>query len=237
MNLERIPSPARAAAAVARAGGARRVRVAIRSADGRRARPYCVALTAWAALLATHASPFAPLFDHAVLVDPSVPTWLALPGLAVGWTLMVAATMLPVAMVASGRRASTAAWVSAYLGVWLCAGLVFAGLDLAIHGALEPRWPALALLLPRAMVLLCCAWLAASVLLAALLPVRRPRHEPRPLRAGWIHGLACLALCWPVMLAAQALAPGHLAAMALAGATSAIVRLAHRLVAGRLAMG
>lgn len=212
-----------------------------------------VAVAAWAALIAARASPLAPLLDHAVLADRRVPLALAVPGLAIGWTLMVAAMMLPGAAwtakptrkstgpSTTGRAAGSAAWILGYLAVWSCAGFAFAGFDLAVHGVLEPRVPRSAGLLPPATVILCCAWLAAAVVLP---PSRRSsahrstshhRRHTRAVATGWTHGLACLALCWPVMLALEALAPGNLTAMALAGAVSTGARLARNHLTSRVA--
>lgn len=204
---------------------------AVRGLGRRRAgiTPLAAAAVAWALLMAVEGSPFAWVLDHDALALTAVPLPLAVAGYLAGWALMVAAMMLPgaLAMAAPPRLAG---WLGGFLAAWCLAGLAFAGLDLALH-ALLPPGDRVASALPAAAAVGAAVW---SIFVPA-----RPTGGPRLRRgarrgfaayaaAGWLHGLSCVASCWPVMLAVQALSPGGLGAMAGAALLTTL-----RLAAGR----
>lgn len=191
--------------------------------------PITAGAVAWALLMAVDGSPLAWALDHDVLSLAAVPLPLAVPGYVAGWLLMVAAMMLPAALTvlpaasgsasqasappAPGPPARFAPWLVGYLGAWALAGLAFAGLDLVLHALLAAGDVGV----PRALFV---AWGFVWVAVASRL-LRHPRRSG----SGWLHGLACVATCAPAMLALQAVAPGDLRAMAIAGVAVTALRL------------
>lgn len=184
--------------------------------------PLGAAAVAWSSLLTVEGSPLAWVLDHEALALTAVPLVRAVPGYAVGWSIMVAAMMLPAALWLA-RPGRLPGWLAGYLLAWGLAGFAFAGADLALH-ALVPAGSAFAAALPAVAVV------AAALWLTAVAPGAR-RHPPRGLvgaAGGWSHGLACLYTCWPAMLALQAVAPGDVRAMAVVTALLTGLRLGGR---------
>ncbi len=179
--------------------------------------------SAWAALAAWGASPFAPLLSHHALAGGGL-TLLRLAVFAAGWLLMTIAMMLPGSLplvnlfraLVAGRADGTTLIVSliaGYLMVWIAFGVAaFAG-DAVLHVAVERSAAAAAW----------SGWVGVFVLLAAgvyqVTPLkdlcldkcrspysflaehwrgRRPRRDA--LRLGAYHGLFCVGCCWTLML-------------------------------------
>ena len=98
-------------------------------------------LAAWGVLIAWGMSPYAEWLDHAEMAHLPAPASLRLVVFALGWTLMVAAMMLPATLlllrrsVGDQRFAMGSLWpvILAYLAVWLVFGsLAFWG-DSLLH--------------------------------------------------------------------------------------------------------
>src|SRR5690606_5503744 len=204
----RVSAPAGWGAARAAARGGR---AAVRAA--------LAAAAAWGLLLLVAGSPLAWALGHDALSLAAVPLAAAVPAYAAGWTLMVAAMMLPGAL-ALAPPTRLSGWLAGYLGAWALAGFAFAGLDLVLHATLPDGGPAAAALPPLTLAI-AATWLAAVSRGAG----RPGRPHLRGSDAGWLHGLACLRTCWPAMLALQAAFPGDLGAMAAAGALLTALRV------------
>jgi predicted metal-binding membrane protein len=161
------------------------------------------------------------------------------------WTLMCVAMMVPVALPAvrhvavnslrRRRGAAVAQFLAAYLLVWVAFGaLVLAGLA-ALPPSLAP-W-----LLPAALGLAAIwqlqpwlRWFLWACHRTVPLPPRGWRAVRGSLRFGVRHGLACVGVCWPFMLAMAGLAAtgasglAQVAWMAVLAPLAAIARLVPR---------
>lgn len=187
-------------------------------------------VVAWSCMALVASSPADSYLSHDVLGRADVPMGVAVAGYSAGWLLMVAAMMLPVAVLVAGPVRRPGRWLIGYLGAWLAAGFVFAWFDLLLHavvGASSAR--------PETLLRICvvtgCACL--SVVLASRetgwhVEVADQTAKAFPTGHGWLHGLRCVRTCGPMMLALQAGAPGEMSAMALAASVLALVRLRPR---------
>ncbi len=178
-------------------------------------------------MLVTAHLPLAEFLNHDVLGRSDVPMVTAVAGYSGGWLLMVAAMMLPVALMLAGPAGRTGRWLFGYLGAWLLAGFVFAWLDLVLHAVVGASrgWPAD---LVRSTVGIAGAGLSLRLAWREATSVHGAReHAARhgSLGDGWLHGLHCVRTCGAMMLAVQALAPGDLVTMAVAAACLGTVRL------------
>jgi predicted metal-binding membrane protein len=183
---------------------------------------------AWALLVMWSRSPYGSHMDHETLGHggPSLLVRLAI--FLVGWTLMVAAMMLPLELGSlrriaqahthrSGAAGSLIGYVLAYTVVWAIFGaLLYAG-DGLLHEVVEHNH-----LLEEV------SWAFAGVILVitGLYQITswkqdclRGGHgvaltaEPGGWRLGWQHGIACLGSCWGLMLAMFAVGRMNLAVM------------------------
>lgn len=185
------------------------------------------AVVAWSCMALVARSPAAAYLGHDVLGRADVPLIVAVAGYSAGWLLMVAAMMLPVALLIAGPVRQPGRWLIGYLGAWLAAGFVFAWLDLLLHAVVGAS-AAGPVILVRVGVVTGGAGLS---LLLAWRGAGRHRgaadNDATVLASGegWLHGLRCVRTCGPMMLALQAGAPGDLFAMALAAAGLALLRL------------
>ncbi len=167
------------------------------------------------------------------------------------WVLMMAAMMLPTiapAAVAAdarepqralvGQLARSAAFVGAYLVVWVTAGLVAYELISAVHSVAGARfawdhagrWTALAVLVAAG------AYQLTGRKRRALARCRRASSRPRsPGLAGLTAGVDCLRSSWLMMAALFALGVMSLWWMAVVATLTAAERLPRRSSPGRLA--
>lgn len=188
------------------------------------------AVVAWSCMALVARSPAATYLGHDVLGRADVPMGVAVAGYAAGWLLMVAAMMLPVALLVAGPVRRPGRWLIGYMGAWLAAGFVFAWFDLLLHAVVGAS-AAGPVILVRVGVVTGGAGLS---LLLAWRKAGRHRgaadNDATVLDSGegWLHGLRCVRTCGPMMLALQAGAPGEMSAMALAASVLALVRLRPR---------
>ncbi len=205
-----------------KASGSSRHRHEVATARGGRqvAISLATAAAAWTCLAAVGRSPLALYLSHDVLGRADVAVPVALVGYSAGWLLMVAAMMLPVAVLTVGPFPRGPSWLAGYLGAWLLTGLVFAWFDLVLHAATAASGVGADVPL-RAFLGL------AGAGLSLYLAWREPAHSCRTVENGWLSGLTCVRTCGPMMLALQAAAPGSMPVMAVAAAVLAATRLRH----------
>jgi predicted metal-binding membrane protein len=183
-----------------------------------------VVLVAWIGYAAMLAAAGAPPGRAA----PSA--WWCMPGMTLGagtsggnpldaalagaamWSVMVLAMTLPGAIPAvqhvavnslrPRQRRAAVEFLAVYLGLWLVFGLL-AITGLALLPSISTEWLlALALLVAT-------AWELTPLKRRALnrchrsfpLPPRGVRASAAVMRFGWMNGSACIAMCWPTMLA------------------------------------
>ena len=144
----------------------------------------------------------------------------------VGWTVMMAAMMLPsvgpLAIVfrrSSHDSAATAALATGYLFAWVATGLI----ALAVVRAVDVEM--LSPLAVGAIVALACAYQLTPLKAACLRRCRSPfdflmqrRGHRGAVRLGLEHGLYCVGCCWglmAVLVGAAAMAPAWAALIAL----------------------
>jgi predicted metal-binding membrane protein len=182
-----------------------------------------LAATAWSGMIAIAASPWAGSFSHSALETIGARPW-EVATLAVGWVLMVVATMLPtiVPLVSlfgrmtarrDDRRRLRALLLAGYAGVWLAAGLAMHGGDLGVH-RLVHHWSWLAAntwAIDAVTLGAAAAYEASGVKARCLRRCRAPRSFIRrrwsggsearqALSIGFDHGVYCLGCCWALML-------------------------------------
>src|SRR5262245_57621725 len=134
-------------------------------------------------------------------------------GLLVGWALMCAAMMLPLALPAarhvavnsfSPRRArALAVFVAAYLGVFIAPGLLLPLLDVALPGRDVHAGALVGLGLLLAAAWQVTAWKRWAVLSCSgtvPLPPAGLAADRACAEFGLRQGLRCLAACWPLMV-------------------------------------
>lgn len=201
---------------------------------------------AWLVLAATAWTGSARLGHHHSVAD-ALETGtrpLAVPAIFAGfWLLMVTAMMLPttapmvrmfhsVTAGADRRGRARAAFLAAYIAIWLAFAAVALLGDLAVHAVVE-RWAWLAahdeLVLAAALAL--AGGMQFSPLKRRCLTVcRDPRavlfaHYRRGVAGAWAlgvrHGMSCLGCCWALMLVMFATGVGSLWWMA--GLTAVMV--------------
>lgn len=209
---------------------------------------WALILSAWAALAAWGASPFAGLLSHRGIGEGSLSPVFRLAVFVLGWLLMTVAMMLPSSLplvnlfrrLVGGRPdhpGLVLRLVLGYLGVWALFGLLAYLGDIGLHGAVE-RLPGLAA---------AAGGIGAGILLAAgvyqFTPLKhtclekcrspysflvehwRGRQAGRDaLRLGTRHGLFCVGCCWTVMLLMFAVGGANLGWMLALGAVMAAER-------------
>ncbi|HEX4835520.1 MAG TPA: DUF2182 domain-containing protein [bacterium] len=209
---------------------------------------WALILSAWAALAAWGASPFAGLLSHREIGEGSISPVLRLAVFVLGWLLMTVAMMLPSSLplvnlfrrLVSGRPdrpGLVLRLVLGYLAVWALFGLLAYIGDVGLHGAIE-RLPGLAA---------AAGGIGAGILLAAgvyqftplkyscLEKCRSPysflvehwrggQAGRDALRLGTRHGLFCVGCCWTVMLLMFAVGGANLGWMLALGAVMAAER-------------
>jgi predicted metal-binding membrane protein len=148
--------------------------------------------------------------------------------LAAGWTLMVAAMMLPVLVPAlyyirvrsfTHRRArSTAFFLAGYGAIWIAVGGVLLAIELAASSfAPQSYLPA------AAVVIIALVWQLSPIKQRCLnrccgypvLAAFGAAADVDAFRFGITHGAWCAGSCWALMLAPMLLQRGHLLAMAI----------------------
>lgn len=209
-----------------------------------------VTVVAWAVLVLTHGSgasgveasggmPDMPGMDHGSAVPsapPTVSTWAAAAGL---WLVMAAAMMLPTLRTAMRTTSLTSRWTRRHRAAWLLAGgylTVWAIPGLAVVTALSvvPWTPPVSL--TGVLLLAAAAWVVTPTRRDALAACHRTRRIPGQgrradaacTREGLRLGLACVATCWLIMLAATLAAQDLLLMAALT-----VVVVAERIVEDR----
>ena len=209
--------PARRAGESRPAQTARRVPVAIPVALG----------AAWALSIVAGRTGQASLLNHGALIEGTPfrsppPLWLALPLFLLAWQVMVVAMMLPSSLpmvrlfrVASARtdqhRATMAAFLGGYLGVWGGFGALAFAQDIGIHRLVD-HTPWLAQrpsLIGAAALALAGSFQFSALKDRCLTECRHPaayllQHYRRGVgngfRLGFGHGMFCLGCCWALML-------------------------------------
>ena len=195
-----------------------------------------VPVAAWVVAVVAELSGRAATFHHDHLLGGGQSLWVGVPAFLAGWQLMVAAMMLPSAipMLAAFRlvsarddrpEAARAAFLGAYLLVWIAFGFVaFAG-DAVLHR-----------LVAAAPWLLARPWLIEGglLVLAGLAQFTELKHRcltqcrtpigflAQRYRAGVraafavgrLHGMFCVGCCWALMLVSFAVGLGSLVWMA-----------------------
>lgn len=178
---------------------------------------------------AAAAAAWALLAGHALMPHAGTEPFLA--GLS-GWIVMAAAMMLPGTLADMRRLALSSMWrrrqrtIAAFLGAYLVVWICFGALALA---ALPPLGVSAGFLLAGAAAWELTPWKWRALRRCHLiepLPPRGTRADAACARAGLRYGGRCVVSCWALMLA-MAVA-GHLA-LAL-GALIAIVVTAEKLV-------
>jgi predicted metal-binding membrane protein len=148
-------------------------------------------------------------------------------GLTADWILMLAAMMGPMLAVpirhvlqrnfVRRRRRAVVLFVSAYVGVWMVAGTILTGLQIALSRSVNAA-ALIALIVGLTILWQCSPWKQVCL-------NRGHGHTPLPpfgaaadlgtLRFGAVHGLWCVGSCWALMLVPAAFPSEHLLAMAL----------------------
>lgn len=173
-------------------------------------------------------------------------SWPAWPEEAAGWQAMVAAMMVPTTLGSQrdvarrsyrARRLQTvAAYITGYMLAWAALGLgVVAMRQLAITH--EP-FVAPALCVGHALWVLLPArerWFAACHRQIPLYPIGA-RADLDAARQGLAHGVPCVAMCWPLMLACTV--TGHAVGMMVGGTALVLIEKSmFRLVRPPLVIG
>jgi len=197
----------------------------------------CLSGSAWIALAAGHYR-LAPVLCPCMgagSVRPSTSVHMLLAmnppaSLAVGWLLMLAAMMAPaliapvwqirVLSLARRRGRSIALFTAAYAAVWMVAGCVLLGIELAAE-LLAPS--ALLVATPAAIVAL--LWQCSPVKQTCLnrchahgtLSAFGAAADLSAIKFGLAHGFWCVGSCWALMLFPMLLHQGHEASMAIVG--------------------
>lgn len=196
-----------------------------------------LAASAWAAIAVWGASPEARWLDHAWQPDTLGAQLLAVAAFGLGWTLMVAAMMLPstgALLETFGRvvrrrpdRAQLRALVACgFLAVWLGVGFGFQLFDRGVHAAVE-RLAVLAAhpeLLAGGALVLAGAFQFTALKRRCLTACRMPAGfvyrnwgagAPRrdALSVGAAYGRSCAGCCWALRLVALAVGMANLAWM------------------------
>ena len=207
-----------------------------------------VALTAIAALVAWRASPYARYLSHAYQPPSLLGQGEATAIFLGGWTLMIAATMLPATHGVlrafatmtrrRGDRVQLLVLVAAgFVAVWVGVGYTFRALDIAVHAVVD----ATAVLRDRPQLVGASALLLAGAfqftelkrrcLTACRSPTsflyvhwRGERPARDALRIGTAYGASCVGCCWALMLVMFGLGAGSVAWMLAIGAVLAAER-------------
>jgi predicted metal-binding membrane protein len=193
-----------------------------------------LAASAWALLWAWDASAWGRYLDHSGLVESTPGGPLAVGVFVGGWALMLVAMMLPttqplvslfIRVVARrpDRRRLLAMLLGGYLTVWLLAGLVAYGADLALHAAEDSlgvvgddEW-----LLAAGVLAVAGAYQLSSLKDRCLQACRSPRlyvvahwHGRHAVAESFVlgaaHGRTCVGCCWALMLVLFAVGAGSL---------------------------
>ena len=212
---------------------------------------------AWLALLLWGASPYARYLGHGDAAAAAPAEALSVALFLTGWTLMIAAMMLPTASGllqafgqvvrrrADGRRLQVIV-VAGFLVIWIAVGSAFQLADRGVHAAVE----AIGWLQARPQLIAAIALIGAGAFEftplkhRCLTACRSPRgfiyrhwHGTRPeadaLRIGMAYGTSCAGCCWALMALLFALGTASLVWMLAVGAVMAAEKLTR--VGARLA--
>jgi predicted metal-binding membrane protein len=204
-----------------------------------------IALVAWTMLFVWERSHYAAYLDHGELDRVAIDGVAQIGVFVGGWTVMVAAMMLPttlplVALFAglTRTRATRAQLLmlllAGYLIVWTSFGLLVYGADLGLHRLAEDvrwlhedRW-----IIAAAVFALAGLYQFSQLKYRCQHQCRSPRmfilqrwHGGREHRRAWTigvaHGLFCLGCCWTLMLVMFALGSFSLVGMLVVGVVMA----------------
>ncbi|HYM25667.1 MAG TPA: DUF2182 domain-containing protein [Vicinamibacterales bacterium] len=157
-----------------------------------------------------------------------------------GWTLMVAAMMAPLltapvhhirnSSLTRRRALATVEFLAAYLAVWMSVGVVVWAMPLA------------SITVPSAIAGV--AWQFSPLKQRCLDRLHRHRAlaafgvaaDRDAVRFGLMHGLWCVASCWPLMIAPMLVTRGQLAAMAVCLVWMAAERFARWRISGPIGL-
>jgi predicted metal-binding membrane protein len=195
------------------------------------------AATGWIALIALVASPWSAYFSHDALEDIGGHLWETAT-LAIGWTTMVVAMMLPttVPLVAlfdrltigrQDRRRLLACLVAGYMLVWLAAGAAMHVGDLGIHWLVK-HWEWLTdneWAIEATTLAIAGAYQFTGLKSRCLMRCRSPesfirrhwqgsRESVRSLTIGIHNGAFCVGCCWSLMLVMFSVGVANIAWMA-----------------------
>lgn len=169
---------------------------------------------AWAVLVAVTLAGAGAVIRHDRLLQGGPPFWLATLMFASGWTVMVAAMMIPASSHAFARLnelPALARFGAEYLAVWGAFGLAIFGADAGVH-QLVNHWLWLATrpwLIAGTTLVLCGAYQLTGIKARALEACRTC-----PSGRGALHGLQCLGSSGGLMLLAFAFGGASLGMMA-----------------------
>lgn len=206
-----------------------------------------VVACSWLVLWAWSTSAYSDYLGHGSGDGGATPV-ATIPLFAVGWALMIAAMMLPLAASLVGsfglvvrrrpdRRRLEAALIAGFFSVWIAVGFAFQAFDGGVHAAVH----AVSWLGDRPQLLGAAAFVAAgtfqfsSLKHRCLTACRTPRSfvyrhwrggrpETDALRIGVAYGVSCVGCCWALMLLLFALAATSLPAMLAVGVLAAAER-------------
>jgi predicted metal-binding membrane protein len=181
------------------------------------------AAAAWIALIALAGSPWSAYFSHDALEDIGGHLWETAT-LALGWTAMVVAMMLPTTMplvarfdrLTNGRadRGRLLTWLLiGYVLVWLGAGVAMHAGDLSVHWLVR-HWDWLSdneWAIETTTLAIAGAYQFAGLKNRCLMRCRSPesfirrrwqgsRETLQSLRIGVENGIFCVGCCWSLML-------------------------------------
>lgn len=205
---------------------------------------------AWVTFVLWSRSPYGRFLDHEELslggVEGAGPYLALLGAFVAGWTLMIAAMMLPTTlplialfqMVISHREDRlrlTSILIAGYVAVWSAVGVLLHAADLGLHVAVESNHVLAenARLIPSAAFLAAGAYQFSSWKHFCLEKCRSPFSfvvghwqgggaALNALRLGLHHGLFCAGCCWLLMLLMFAFGVGNAGWMLVLGAVMAV---------------
>jgi predicted metal-binding membrane protein len=204
-----------------------------------------VAVAAWVVLWFWERSSYAAYLDHGELDHVALDGVTLLAVYVAGWSVMVAAMMLPTTLPLvmlfagitksrSNRSELLALVVVGYLVVWVTFGLLVYTADLGlhalvdqVHGLHENEWIIPAMILAVAGVYQFselkyrCQQQCRSPRMFLIQRWGSGRERRRSWRIGLEHGLFCVGCCWTLMLVMFAIGTFSLAAMLAVGAVMA----------------
>jgi predicted metal-binding membrane protein len=168
-----------------------------------------------------------PAHNSVAMPMPMAMAPVSFTSLALGWTLMLTAMMLPLLIAPvrhlrdrsfTHRRArAIALFLTSYGAIWMAAGVLLLAPTLAVRHIISGSWMPLALV-----ALIAVVWQFSPIKQRCL--NRNHAHtelaafgwpaDLDALRFGWKHGVWCFGSCWALMLLPMLISPGHIAVMA-----------------------